>query len=240
MLILKGQCPLGGDSWLSPPVTLPRHGARAIPIFCLQKYHFGGDLGFFRCLYMVGLTPAWSPPAPGSLAAVVASSWRRGVAQQLVGSRSSQGRGSQASSGSVPAAVRASGSISAPRSGVGQEGRPVTDWAPGKSKLETSSITAARRGCGSVPGSGGGRLARDPGCRALHQPCLPSRSRGHLMTLITRSMAVFKAISANHLWKCSRWGTERRKGLGGRCFFPPFFPSLCLMLSIRDPLPLLS
>lgn len=75
-----------------------------------------------------------------------------------------------------------------------------------------------------------------PGRGAPNQPCLPSCSRGHLMTLITHSMAVFKAISTNHLWKCSRWGIERRRGggWGARYFFPC---AACLMLSMRDPLP---
>lgn len=56
------------------------------------------------------------------------------------------------------------------------------------------------------------------------------------MTLITRSMAVVKAISANRLWKCGRWGTGRRKGRGWGA--PGFFPAFSMMFTMHDPLPL--
>lgn len=104
--------------------------------------------------------------------------------------------------------------------GPGQEGGHLLIGLQGRANWSQAPSLGMRE-CAPL---GGGRLARGPGRGGPHQPCLPSQSRGHLMTLITHSVAVFKAISANHLWKCSRWGTERRRGRGwgARCFFLPF------------------
>lgn len=104
--------------------------------------------------------------------------------------------------------------------GPGQEGGHLLIGLQGRANWSRAPSLGMRE---CVP-LGGGRLAHGPGRGGPQQPCLPSQSRGHLMTLITHSVAVFKAISANHLWKCSRWGTERRRGRGwgARCFFLPF------------------
>lgn len=167
-------------------------------------------------LIHVWFEPNPIPTSPGLAGSRSDKSRRRGIA-------SSQSK--QESSGSIPAGAQESGSMQTPRCRAGQ--RPFTDWAPGRSKLEPSSLPVARRGCGSC--------APAPPV-ALQQPRLSSRSRGHLMTLITRSMAVVKAISANRLWKCSRWGTGRRKGRGWGT--PGFFPAFSMMFTMRDPLPL--
>lgn len=159
---------------------------------------------FTKCLRRIwGFSGAWFEPNP------LPTSPGRG------GSRADKSRcGGTASSPSSrnpqdpsPRGLR-SRAASDSRCRAGQ--RPFPDGAPGRSKLEPSGIPVSRRGCG--------RRAR---------PARPlSRSRGHLMTLITRSMAVVKAISANRLWKCSRWGTARRnhRGWGTPGFSPAFFP----------------